>query len=38
MPKKDTQGYYGFDPSGLERAATVIIMNPLYNIYRLQNT
>ena len=24
MPKKDTQGYYGFDPSGLERAATVI--------------
>ena len=24
MPKKDQQGYYGFDPSGLERAATVI--------------
>jgi len=23
MPKKDQQGYYGFDPSGLERAATV---------------
>lgn len=24
MPKKDQQGYYGFDPSGLERAAAVI--------------
>lgn len=24
MPKKDQQGYYGFDPSGLERAATVL--------------
>jgi len=23
MPKKDQQGYYGFDPSGLERAAQV---------------
>lgn len=24
MPKKDSQqGYYGFDPSGLERAAQV---------------
>ena len=25
MPKKDdkSQGYYGFDPSGLERAAAV---------------
>ena len=25
MPKKDQQGYYGFDPTGLERAATVIL-------------
>ena len=28
MPKKDdkSQGYYGFDPSGLERAAAVSII------------
>ena len=23
MPKKDQQGYYGFDSSGLEKAAAV---------------
>ena len=26
MPKKDQQSYYGFDPSGLERAATVLLI------------
>ena len=28
MPKKDdkSQGYYGFDPSGLERAAAVSVI------------
>lgn len=25
MPKKDQQGYYGFDSSGLEKAAAVNI-------------
>ncbi len=34
MPKKDQQGYYGFDPSGLERAAAVISIVLL--IYFLQ--
>lgn len=37
MPKKDNQqGYYGFDPSGLERAAAVRIYKS-YLSYRLLN-
>lgn len=36
MPKKDNQqGYYGFDPSGLERAATVSRVES--DLYRLPN-
>jgi hypothetical protein len=30
MPKKDQQGYYGFDPSGLERAAAVSLFRFKY--------
>jgi hypothetical protein len=37
MPKKDQQGYYGFDPSGLERAAQVIYLYLLIFYFRLQN-
>lgn len=39
MPKKDQQGYYGFDASGLERAAAVT--HPLsssYHYVRQPNT
>lgn len=34
MPKKDnqSQGYYGFDPSGLERAATVRKIITYYSV------
>ena len=34
MVKKDKEAgnYYGFDPSGLERAATVTFYLPLYSL------